>query len=775
MRYYRFIYSLLLGVIISLSVNASNERWRTYLSYTSVENIAQTTNNVFAVSSGSLFSFDKRDLSTEIYSKTTGLNDNNISFVSYSEKDEVLLIIYANSNIDVMAPRGVFNMPDLSQKIMAGGKKINDVYFNGGSAYLSTEFGIVRINIKNREFSDSYIIGKDGTNVSVKSLTIWNDSIYAITKNSIYTAKTSKNLANFQNWTQVDFPSGDALQSVRTFDDRLFLLKSSDSIVYVKDNQSGNWTPFAEKIKSMNISQNRLNLIKSNEVISYADLASEPISIKISYPCEIGVYDNNKGNFYIAANNLGLARVNKSGDKVDFYKPDGPALNDPCTMKFSQGKLYVATTGTWIFGSGRMDIPGAAMIYDGKSWLNITNDNLSWENQPFQSLLDILVDPDDGTHFYVGTWGKGLYEFRNNSFYIRYNSKNTNGAIQPLLEDHPDNYLIINGLSLDKDGNLWMIQSDAPNNLKVMKKDGTWKSFYFANYNNESTVQRTLIDKNGFIWLNQPYQDPGIFVFDYNGTIDNIADDNARRLPSTLIDQDGLDFSSTTYRSLVLDHKDPQKIWVGTSKGPIIIPDASQAFSQNFRVARIKVPRNDGTGLADYLLENEYINSIFVDGANRKWIGTRSSGALLVSEDGTETIHHFTTKNSPILSNNVLSITINPEIGEVFFGTDEGIVSFMGDATEGVSKFSKVYAYPNPVREDYDGVISIVGLVENSNVKITDSAGNLVYETTSNGGMATWDGNNIYGHRVSTGVYFALCSSEDGKEKSICKILVINK
>ncbi len=515
----------------------------------------------------------------------------------------------------------------------------------------------------------------------------------------------------------------------------------------------------------MNVSQNRLNLVKENGAFSYSDI-SQSIEMTTTYPCKMAVYDSSNELFFIAAGTSGLIKTDKNSNHAIAYFPNGPAYNDPFTMKFTHDKLYVTTSGASVdFG-----IPGAVMIYDGNTWINITNKDIP--DKHFENLLTIEVDPQNASHFFVSCRHKGLYEFKDNTFFKRYNYANTNDTIQLHDPNNLDNYQIVDGLTFDKDGNLWMVQSSVSNALKVLKKNMTWETFYFPNYTNKGKVRGILMDNNGFKWLYQ-IENANLFVFNDNNTIDKKTDDH-NRLFTPLIDQDGNSFSSTVFPAMVMDKKNPQKLWLGTDKGPVIIPNAKKAFDADFRIQRIKIPRNDGTNLADYLLESETVNAIAVDGANRKWIGTKGSGVLLVSENGTETIYHFTTENSPLLSNTIQCIAIDDKTGEVFIGTNQGIISFMGDSTEPLSIFSNVHAYPNPVRETYHGLISIVGLVDETNVKITDVAGNLVYETTSNGGMATWDGNNIYGHRVGTGVYLALCSSPNGKEDAVCKILIIN-
>ena len=214
-------------------------------------------------------------------------------------------------------------------------------------------------------------------------------------------------------------------------------------------------------------------------------------------------------------------------------------------------------------------------------------------------------------------------------------------------------------------------------------------------------------------------------------------------------------------------------IWIGTLSGLILAKNPETIFNQNYNFEQIKIPRNDGTDEADYLLDNESINDIEVDGINRKWIATASSGVFLVSADGTETIEHFTTENSPLPSNTVLSIAINQKSGEVFFGTDNSIISYQSDTAEGAESFSDIRAYPNPVREDFTGLITIAGLVENTTVKITDMAGNVVYATTSKGSLATWDGTTTDGKRVSSGVYFAVCTTANKKVYARTKLLVL--
>ena len=283
-----------------------------------------------------------------------------------------------------------------------------------------------------------------------------------------------------------------------------------------------------------------------------------------------------------------------------------------------------------------------------------------------------------------------------------------------------------------------------------------------------------FIDRRNSNWKWIPYVrfNPGLILYDDNHTPFYQGDDNTW-FTNSFVDQDGKTITPASVYAVVQDLDND--LWVAADEGLFIIP-AKVDFRTSNSCMRVKIPRNDGTNLADYLLGTERINAIAVDGANRKWMGTESSGLYLLSEDGTETLEHFTIDNSPLPSNQILSVAIDPRSGRVFVGTGAGLISYQGDATEAEDSFSQesLYAYPNPVRPDYQGVITIAGLMEETVVKIVDNGGNLVCQTRSNGGLAVWDGKNGNGQRVASGVYTAFCNAPDGKNHAVVKILVIH-
>ena len=267
-----------------------------------------------------------------------------------------------------------------------------------------------------------------------------------------------------------------------------------------------------------------------------------------------------------------------------------------------------------------------------------------------------------------------------------------------------------------------------------------------------------MVDRNNYKWLISP-KSKKVAVFDDNGTLSNTADDRIQinsNMPGSKL-------------YAIAEDKDGE-VWVGTDEGVAVFYNSSSIFDENIEAEQILIQQD---GITQILLESEGIYAIAIDGANRKWLGTQNSGVYLMSEDGTEEIEHFTTDNSPLFSNTVYDIVINDETGEVYFGTEKGLISYKGTATEPVSDFN-IFVYPNPVKPDYEGVIAIRGLVEDTDVRITDISGNIVYETTSLGGQAIWNGKDYYGNRVKSGVYMVFNGSQDGSKKAAAKILFIN-
>jgi hypothetical protein len=435
------------------------------------------------------------------------------------------------------------------------------------------------------------------------------------------------------------------------------------------------------------------------------------------------------------------------------------------------GKLLVAGGNINYFDN--IFHEGTLVEYDYKNnkWINLPEDTIkSVTGYNYVNICSVDEDPTEPGHYFASSFGYGVYEFKDGKFIKHYNHENS--KIESVSSGrYAYAYVRVPTVKFDNEGNLWCVNSDVKNIVKVRKKDSTWVSLNYKDIEYWATAAKPYIDSRGWLWLTAIQGDPGLFCAKTNNTPFDTSDDTTKKWINKFINQDGISYD--IYQLFDIAEDKNGEIWVGTNIGVFIIDNPEKFFNDGI-FKQIKIARNDGTGLADYFMSGIYIKDIEIDGANRKWIGTNSNGIYLVSADGQETIHHFTTENSPLPSDCIESIAINDITGEVFIGTDKGIVSYMGDATTPTNELEKgnIHAYPNPVRADYNGKITIVGLTYDCNVKIVDAAGYLINEGESNGGMYSWNGRNMRGEKVASGVYYVLTYDSNGKEGVATKILI---
>jgi ligand-binding sensor domain-containing protein len=461
------------------------------------------------------------------------------------------------------------------------------------------------------------------------------------------------------------------------------------------------------------------------------------------------IVDN--GDIWIADINSGLVR----GESMSVYSAltlPGPASNNAYSISSFNGKTIICSGGADVSWNNQ-----------GRSLQISIHENNNWTTLSSGAILDAmraLIDPDNNNHIFVSTWGGGLLEYENNNLVKQYTESNS--PLQTIIPGRP--YVRICGLAMDKSKNLWITQTEVPGSIKVLKPDGGW--IVNPVTIDAPTIGDIIITRNGYKWVVLP-RGYGLFILDDNNTPDVFSDDRSKKMLVETIENQVISFVYSIAEDL------DGNIWVGTDQGPLVYYNSEKVFDDDLKANRIKIPRNDGTDLSDYLLKNETITSIAVDGANRKWLGTFSSGAFHLSPDGTTLLRTYNEQNSPILSNSIVSLAIDNKSGDIWFGTSRGIQSVRGDATAGEEKFTNVYTFPNPVREDFTGNITITGLMRDSQIRITDISGNLVYETVSDGGLATWDLKTYNGKHVTTGVYLVFCASADGSQTFVTKMLVI--
>jgi hypothetical protein len=478
------------------------------------------------------------------------------------------------------------------------------------------------------------------------------------------------------------------------------------------------------------------------------------------YP-QTGMADKD-GLAWIGDTYLGLLSYNLTTTAVNHITLSGPLTSLAFSMTTSGDDLWIAPGGhDGSFGP----IYTRPQIYhfNNADWTNYEPFNSSVMN-PTHDVVCIAIDPNNPKHVFAGTYGSGLLELNNDAVIRRFTYGNST-LRNHIKSDTAD--IRVGGVAYDSKGNLWVVTSHNSSCLSMRKGD-QWTGYNVAAAN-DNDLGFMIIDKHDQKWIQMRYgtlNSNSIMVFTDNGTPDNPADDQAKLLNSSA---GSGNIPGTTVLTMAEDKKG--EIWVGTEKGVGVFYSPENVFSgQNFDAQQILVTQ----GLnVQYLLENETVTAIAVDGANQKWIGTDRGGVFLFSEDGTKQIYHFTAENSPLLSDRISCIAINAN-GDVFFATDKGVVSFRASATPGGETNENVYAFPNPVKQDYDGYIAVKGLVNNAQVRFTDVNGVLVYSTRAEGGQAVWDGKNFDGKKARTGVYLVYAANDDGTEKVVTKILIVN-
>ena len=448
---------------------------------------------------------------------------------------------------------------------------------------------------------------------------------------------------------------------------------------------------------------------------------------------------------------------------------DGPQYNYFGFMRFAGGRLFTVVGG---YGAGiEENRDGAVQVLTDGEWTIYEDQLQTATGYEYKDVMSVDIDPNDASHVFAA--GRtGIYEFRDGHFLQAYSSNNSplGTALSP-TQSNQEAYTLVESVKYDAEGNLWMLNSQsATSPIHVLQHDGNWKSYTSSTLMNDGrtmgALQGLTFHSQGLLWfVNNHWTVPSLHCF-------NPQTEKVQSF-TTFINQDGTRVDVNSVQCVVEDKNGD--LWVGTNIAPLLLEQAKFNESDP-EFTQVKVPRNDGTNYADYLLNGVNISGIAIDGGNRKWFATKGNGAYLISADNLTQLQHFTSQNSMLLSDNIESIAINDQTGEVFFGTDKGLCSYMSDATAVNEEMTKdnVWAYPNPVRPDYTGLITITGLNYDTDVKIVTANGTLVAEGRSNGGTFTWDGcDQRNGRRVASGVYMVLAATAEGNKGTVCKIAIV--
>ncbi len=779
-----FLGSFLLLLILSLFSfgQVAVGQWRDHLPYSYGEKVVAAGNDIYMVTNVGLLKYSKNSGETEKMSKINGLSDSGVKSVAYHSGLNYVVIGYSNGNIDLIKDNDIINIGDIKRKTMNGDKSVYSICFSGNNAYIGCGFGIVVLNLERKEISETWFIGNNGTNIKVNALDTDDTYIYAATDEGVFRGDLSLSLVDFSKWEiisdnttpSLSWMSGKSYNTLKQINGKLVVNyhnydQSDADTILVFDGTD--WSVFDTSFNyTMSLCGNSEQLILCDKYwIKFFDSNLVETRHIWQYSFESGgqsplpssatIADNNE--VWIADTRFGLV-YNPTSWKYSYISVNGPSDYSVFDMSATNSGLIAVAGGMNLSWSPQWK---NALFYkfSENQWSSYNYKNVP-EMASVKDLVRTIYDPADPTRYFCGSWVQGLLEFRNNSLYKIHNTTNSTLAYVPGIE-----YLRIGGMAFDADGNLWVTNSLTSPQFHVMTPDGKWTAIDYSSVLGLINIGHIIITKDDIKWVILP-QSVGLFVFDDNNTPGDKSDDRYKKL--TILDEDGENISNDVFS--IAEDKNGY-IWVGTSKGVVVYYNPEDVFEAGtLRGRQVKIPRNDGTDNADILLGNEIVTSIKVDGADKKWFGTQTGGVYYTSSDGLEEIYHFTKDKYPLLSDNIICSAIIPNTGEVFFGTSAGIISYRNTATEGSDDYIGVYAFPNPVRPDYRGPITVTGLVAGSYVKITDISGNMVFETRSEGGQAIWYGEDLNGNRVSSGVYLVFSSNETGSKTDITKILFIN-
>jgi hypothetical protein len=740
--------------------------WRDHLPYSKGTDVIKRGNEIYTASSEALFIFNTADESITRLSKVEGLNSSRITAMAYSEEYDKVIVAYQDALIDVIEGKAITPYFDIQRFNIPVDRTINRILIYENMAFLSCGFGVAQFNIEREEFDGPFYIGDNGSPLAINELAILDSIIYAGTDIGLYSASLSSNLKDFNSWTKDAFISG-KVNTLTSFGNKLIANVAGD--IFNTDQawilENGNWILFNElgtfKKNRFFVSSDRFYSTTYFSISSYDQNLSQLSVLSqsvVSYPIEpiVALYDN-EGILWIVDGLNGLLK-NFDEWRVRKIMPNGP--NNSLVFDIDSKKKDL-----WLVPGGRNASFNNLFIREPISRLSANDTWVVLDGAYVDSSIDfssVEIHPAaNNPNIYIASAGRGLFVFNTDGNFVQ----KLDYSNSPLEESSAQGWTNLTDLEFDGSNNLWMVNEYTDNVLKVLLNNGTWLSFNLgANAGKSTPLGKLMIDNQGQKWIQK--RNEGIVVFTDKGTLDNPNDDQVKVL-GTQAGNGGL--PSSTVLSMACD-KDGV-VWVGTNQGVATFFNPSRIFSGGNYDAQTILVQVDGS--VGKLLAGEAVTSIAIDPGNRKWFGTSRSGVFLMSADGTKQIHHFTFENSPLLSNSIVCLEIDETTGELFIGTDKGVVSFRSDASKPSDQYDNVYAFPNPVRPDFEGTITITGLIENSNVKITDISGSIVYETKSEGGTATWNGRNFSGDKVATGVYLVLVNTPLGEESVATKILVV--
>jgi hypothetical protein len=761
MRLLNTIFFLWVGLAVSGQSNQRIGTWKSYLPYRFGWSVAQSPDAVFYGTQWALLKINKEDLSLEFFSKVEGLHDIGVQTIRYGNEDDVLIVIYNNSNIDLIFKDEIVNLNQIQANTqIVEDRTIHDVTIRSPYAYLACGFGVVQLNIQAREFGFTTF-----TNTAVRGIAAEENLLIITTDDGVFQVETDadNNLADFGIWKKLGFAEGLPEVHIGTkislidqtvylgIDDELYR-RNAGRYEFVHQEPGFDFQ-FAVKGNEGILTGWRCETGCNGKKILLDPGGNKKVINNCSNKSFDAVVDE-EGRVWYADEGMGYKFTTGFTGDCQVILPDRPPTHNASQLALYNRNMYVATGGVTI-NYGYLFRTEGFFTNEGGTWTSYNKDNVSILGQ--KDMRDFLcVEIDAKGTVYIGTFWDGLIQYKEGeiTLFDQNNSSLQNSIINPDRNRITD-------LAFDADNNLWILNHDAPRPLSIYTNDGEWMNFALPTSTNPEHI---AVDNLGYKWIS--VGGVGLVVYDSGTDLLSTADDRYR-----VFNSNNSSLTVNSINDLAADRDGG--VWVGTTEGVVFFNCSNFPFEANCLGTRPIVEQN---GIAGELLGEENIKAIAVDGANQKWFGT-NNGVFVQSADIETQVHAFNTRNSALFDNGIIDIAIDEMDGEVVIATNKGIQSYRGEALSGGLFHQKeVTVFPNPVRPHYQGPIAIKGLSENANVKITDIQGLLVFETTAKGGQAIWYGNDLSGRRVSSGVYLVFSASRDliNPDAAVTKIMLVN-
>ena len=774
MKFIAILFFSILSIPLCISQN-----WNGHYSYHNSIDTSIGNGKIFTASENAIYIHSTQDDQLSIITTIDGLSGDFISNIYYSTNFNKLIIGYENGLIQIVDFNNdnILTIYDIIEKttIPPNKKKINEFTEVDNIIYISTDYGVSLYDLNSLEFGDSLFIGEGGTQQQVNQTIINDNFLYAVLPDfgGIKRVNLDLDIINYQNWELVY--SGD-------FD---FILNIDDSFVFTNENnvffnENGTFSQvisLSQTIKKIVINEGKIIITSEDKIFIYDtnfNLINSSI-IRSNFNTNFNSSELYNNYIYVATSSKGLLKININNIQQNYsILPAGPLDNNVFSISSLYGSLW-ATFGDYTSTYNPYPLARKGVSHwSDEYWNNINYDSIP-ENAV--NLNNISINPFNLNNIFISSYHGGLLEISDESLSL---FDQSNSGLESLISNETNyNSVRISGSNFDDSGTLWLMNSRVDNPLKSFNLDtNQWSSYDFTQiipdgFNDELGFSDIVIGSNGTKWIGG--LNSGLIGFNENAgnpLLKRINDNDVGNLPSPYV------------KSLAMDNNN--HLWIGTIKGLRVLYNTSNFFDANVSTQQIVIEED---GIYKELLEQQFISDIKVDGSNNKWVGTIGSGLFYFSQNGQQTIYHFTKNNSPLPSNNINDIALDFVNGLVFIATDKGLVSFDSGGSTTSSTLNESYVYPNPVRPSFNmniEKIKISGITEDINIKITDISGNLVAEANSNvnnryngfnleidGGIAYWNGKNLANNSVSSGVYIVMLSDLDSYDTKILKIMII--